>query len=315
METAGLGVRAASFAWSAASRLAWAVSPPPVRVEGIRVVSVGAIAAGGAGKTPLAIEIAARLCDRGIPTAIVLRGYGGAASEAGALVSDGLRVLLGARAAGDEAVLAARRVPGVVVRVGVDRVRAVERARADGARAVVIDDGFQTRSLARDVDVVAIDDGPHPAVVHRESPRALGRATILAVRGATSLPQDSRGVAWTLDPEAIVDADLCTVGAPEALAGSRVVVACGVARPERVAAGVRALGATVVDTVFAWDHRPVAQRAARAFAHASADRIVTTEKDLVREPAAWARLPAWAVRVRAVLGPGRERLEALLEEP
>jgi tetraacyldisaccharide 4'-kinase len=312
MDLGRMGVAALSAVWSRATRIAREASPPPVRVEGIRVLSIGALAAGGSGKTPLAIEIASRLRDRGVPTAIVLRGHRGSASGEGALVSDGTRIVLGALAAGDEAVLAARRVPGALVRIGRDRAVAAAKARAEGARAVVLDDGFQERRLVHDVDVVAVDAVPRASVVRRESEASLDRATLLAVRGAAELPPDPRAFVFALEPEALVDAGLAVVG-PPSLRGRRVVVACGIARPERFLSTVRALGATVAAQVLARDHAPVAGRAAQVLARARADAIVTTEKDLVREPLVWARLPVLGVRASARLGAGASRLDALLE--
>jgi tetraacyldisaccharide 4'-kinase len=300
--------------WSAATRLRGAAARP-IRVPGVHVVSVGALAAGGAGKTPLAMEVARRLRDAGVAVAVVLRGYRGTLSLRGALVSEGAGPVLDARRAGDEAVLVARRLPGVLVRIGADRVLATRRARADGARVVVLDDGLQHRRLARDVDVVAVDDVARPdrdGIVLREGTRGLGRATLLAVRGATALPDDPRAFAFDVRPEALVDAGLAPVGPPQDLRGARVVVACGIARPDRFVEAVRALGARVVTVVACRDHAPVAARAAAA--SRGADLVVTTEKDLVREPDPWKCLPAVGIRVQVVLGAGKDRLEACLSE-
>ena len=305
-----LGARIVSQAWSGASRIARRFAGPPVRVDGVFVISVGALAAGGAGRTPLAMEIASRLVGSGRRVAIVLRGYRGTASRRGVLVSDGTRVLATAGEAGDEAMLAARRVAGALVRVGADRVAAVRQARAEGARVVVLDDGLQHRRLHRDADVVVVDATPDPRDVLREDEGALERATLLAVCGAPALPVDPRGFAWTLEPEALVDSGLVPIAAPQELEGRSVVVAFGIARPERVVETVRALGARVVGRVFARDHSNVALRAAKA--RRDAEVIVTTEKDLVREPEAWERLPVVGLRMRVALGAGRERLEALL---
>jgi tetraacyldisaccharide 4'-kinase len=304
--------RLASIAWSGASRLARRLGPSPVRVPGVRVISVGALAAGGAGKTPLAMAIARRLVRAGVPTAIVLRGYRGAASRSGAIVSDGARVLAGAEDAGDEAMLHARGVPGAIVRIGADRLEAVRRARADGASVVVLDDGFQHVRVARDVDLCAIDAACDRAPLVREGADALDRATLLAVRDAGALPSDPRAFAWTLEPEALVDADLRTIGTPRDLAGRSVVVACGIARPERVIATALAAGARVVGAVFARDHARVASRASRALRTSRAETILTTEKDLVREPARWAALPVAALSMRVVFGAGSERLAAAI---
>ncbi len=242
-----------------------------------------------------------------------MRGYRGVRSRAGALVSDGEGASMDAFAAGDEAVLVSRRLPGVLVRVGADRVEATRRARADGARVVVLDDGFQHRRLARDADVVAVDDVDRPdrdGIVLREGSGALARAHVLAVRGATSLPDDPRAFGFDLVPEALVDSFLHPIGMPADIEGARVVVACAIGRPDRFVRTVRGLGAQIVTVVAGRDHGPIAARAAAAAR--GADRIVTTEKDLVREPREWERLPVVGLRVHVALGAGKERLLAAI---
>ena len=106
----------------------------PKTVAGVAVLSVGGLTVGGSGKTPLAMHLAGALRDRGVPTAVVSRGYRGAWEHSGGVVSDGTRVFASVAEAGDEPLLAAIRLPGVAVVVGSDRVAATERARARGAR-------------------------------------------------------------------------------------------------------------------------------------------------------------------------------------
>lgn len=120
------------------------------------VVSVGNITLGGTGKTPIVAEVAGWLRDEGFAVAILTRGYGRRGSG---------RVVLGAKSgeptpavAGDEPILLARSVPGAYVVVDADRVAAgVWAARELGATAFVLDDGFQHRRIARDLDLVAVD--------------------------------------------------------------------------------------------------------------------------------------------------------------
>lgn len=124
---------------------------------GIPVISVGNLSVGGTGKTPLVAWIAARLLEEGRSPAVVSRGYGGTAGRGPCLVSEGRGPLVSSRVAGDEPLLLARRLPGVAVVVGSDRVAGASAARAAGADVVVLDDGFQHRRLARDLDLVLLD--------------------------------------------------------------------------------------------------------------------------------------------------------------
>jgi len=108
---------------------------------GVPVVCIGNLTTGGTGKTPLVVWLCRYLRERQVPCAILTRGY---KMPRGAL--------------SDEPALLAAQCPGVAVVVNPDRVAgAAEAIRSHGARVLVMDDGFQHRRLARDLDIVAID--------------------------------------------------------------------------------------------------------------------------------------------------------------
>jgi len=252
----------------------------PVRVPGVSVVSVGGLTVGGAGKTPVAMAIAERVRDGGWPVAVVLRGYGGTGSGEGLLVSDGVRLLAGAARAGDEAVLHARRLPGVLVRIGADRVEAVRRARADGARLVVVDDGFQHRRLARDLDVVCLGAAEG---LRREGDLALARADVIVAidRDPPREPSGRFVSARTVATALVRGPELAPADRPlAALAGARVALACAIAHPGRFARTVEALGATVVSHRTRRDHGTL--RPEDLTCPPDADLVLVTEKDLVK---------------------------------
>ena len=109
----------------------------------VPVVSVGNLTTGGTGKTPLVVWIARWLAGRGVATAILSRGYGSTAPDG----SDT-----------DEALLFRRFVPHVPHLTGSDRYASGQRAIADhGAQCLVLDDGFQHRQLARDLNIAVVD--------------------------------------------------------------------------------------------------------------------------------------------------------------
>jgi tetraacyldisaccharide 4'-kinase len=304
------------------------------------VVSVGNLTVGGTGKTPVVECVARWLQEDGFRVAVVSRGYGrrGAPVE---LVSDGGGPLVDAERAGDEPVLLARRVPGLVVVVGADRVAAgrwaVERV---GAGVVVLDDGFQQRRLAKDVEVVCLDarapwgrGGLFPAGTLREPPGALARAHLLVLthagqgRDAVRLAADVRALArgapcvtadYRLD--AVVDAATGAVHGVEALRGRPVLAFAGIAVPGGLDATLGAAGATVRDLVGFPDHHryragdgALLARRARA---AGAEVLVTTEKDAVRLGpllgVVGALPPVWIARVRLDLGGDVEAWRAAL---
>jgi tetraacyldisaccharide 4'-kinase len=146
-----------------------------------KVISVGNIVAGGAGKTPLVIYIARLAIDAGKKTAVVARGYN--------RLERGLREI-SARSSwqevGDEPLEIYRSIPGVRVYVSEFKTEAALKAAADGAEIIIVDDGFQHRKLARDIDIVCLDNanpfGPGgyiPYGMMREPRRSLKRANAI----------------------------------------------------------------------------------------------------------------------------------------
>ena len=156
----------------------------PVRA-GIPVVCVGNLVAGGAGKTPVALSFAALLQQKGHATHFLSRGYGG--TIRGPHRVD--RRCDSPTMVGDEALLLAVVSP---TWVSVDRVAGVRAAAQAGAEIVVMDDGFQNPSIAKDLSVVVIDGsygfGNHhviPAGPLREPVAdGLARADTVAILGA-----------------------------------------------------------------------------------------------------------------------------------
>ena len=142
------------------------------------VVSVGNLTVGGGGKTPLTMALAQGLTDRGLRIAVLSRGYGGKFKGRALLVSDRTGVRADARRAGDEAVLLARRLPGIPVAVAPRRWHAGRLVAALGPiDCFLLDDGFQHRRLVRTVDLCLIradeTDGGGPEATAPPRPRLL----------------------------------------------------------------------------------------------------------------------------------------------
>ena len=158
-----------------------------------RVISVGNIVVGGTGKTPAVIVIAEHLQREGVRVAILLRGYKRRVREKVTIVSDGEKVCASPIESGDEADMMAKRLSGVPIIVGKCRYLtgqvALERFKVD---VLLLDDGFQHRQLARDVDILTIP-ATHPfgspkkllpAGTLREPPTALRRADLILLTHA-----------------------------------------------------------------------------------------------------------------------------------
>jgi tetraacyldisaccharide 4'-kinase len=276
------------------------------------VISVGNLSVGGSGKTPVVAWLAARLHDAGLPVSILSRGYGGSFRGAALVVSDGASVFAKAGLGGDEPVMLAAELPGVVVAIGPRRDvvgRAVE-ARF-GRRVHILDDGFQHLRLARDLDLVCLDAAdlrghPLPAGRLREQPAALGRADVLLLDEPA---EADLARARALAPRALVlKGTRRTLGffdlqGRPAAAPARPFLLSGIARPERFESSVRdSVGQVVGHRAFrdhhAFDARDLGECVAVARA-AAADAIVTTAKDAVRLPEAPAALPILVLRIAA----------------
>jgi tetraacyldisaccharide 4'-kinase len=289
----------------------------PARLER-PVISVGNLAVGGRGKTPIVRWLALLLRDHGLTVSVLSRGYGG--SFRGELLV--VEASTPAALAGDEPVMLARELPGVVVAVG--RRRAVAGRQVEerfGPRVHVLDDGFQHLSLARDLDLLCVepadlDARPLPAGPLREFPSALARAHLVLIQGADSAAAASararlgeeRTCVWHRMPLGFVGLD----GAPRERP-RRAVLLSGIAAPQAFEADVRGLGVEVAGHARYRDHHPyrpkeVAAAVARAEA-AGAEAVVTTAKDAVRLGAPAPGPPILVLR-SGVRIEGEERLRA-----
>jgi len=159
-----------------------------------RTISIGNLTTGGTGKTPLVIKCAEILAGRGKRVCILTRGYG-RNSKGRVLVSNGREVLADASTAGDEPVeIAKRLLKKAVVVADADRVAAAKWAKDEfGVSVFLLDDAFQHRQAARDVNIISIDaTDPFgggkllPAGRLREPVAAISRADAVVITRANS---------------------------------------------------------------------------------------------------------------------------------
>jgi tetraacyldisaccharide 4'-kinase len=274
----------AGAAWSAVGRLLQAFSRP--YCPPVPLVCVGNLVAGGAGKTPVALSLAAHLVSRGIVLHIMTRGYGGRLG--GPMRVDPARH--DAADVGDEALLLAARGPCWVAR---DRAAGVGAAVAAGAKMVLLDDGFQNPVIAKTLSLLVVDAGYGfgngrviPAGPLRESlARGLARADAVVLLEAETKPRcmEALGIDGA---RPVLHAVLRPVGG-ERFAGERLLAFAGIGRPEKFFATLRALGVELVGTRSFPDHHPFRadeiDQLLRAAERAQA-RLITTAKDIVRVP-------------------------------
>lgn len=248
----------------------------PARRAPIPVISVGNLAVGGTGKTPLSAWLARWFADRGVPVAVAVRGYGA-----------------------DEIVLHGRWNPDIAVHAHRRRARAVAAAAESGARLAVLDDAFQHRAVRRDLDLVLLAaEGPKnhrllPRGPFREPPQALRRADFVLITRRTASREDADAVAeWARRAAPSVPTVHVAFrpgrwqrldGTPASAPRGEVLAVAGIARPELFVATLRETGAGPVELVTFPDHHHYRAGDAAAIRRFAANRpVVTTEKDAVK---------------------------------
>jgi tetraacyldisaccharide 4'-kinase len=298
----------------------------PVEQPPLPVISVGNLAVGGTGKTPFTLWLARSLRERGVRIAILSRGYRGRSGGV-TVVSTGAGPLASPSEVGDEAVMLARCFDGVLL-TAPRRSAGVKAAAELGCDAVLLDDGFQHRRIARCVDLVLLNGrrGPLlPAGPLRERLNALRRADVLILVDHGSpdhlqVPHSAAGKPVhrvQFEPTSVMQS-ACGHWQPQPLsllAGRRVVAVAGIARPERFYQLLRQWD-VMIEEIFEFpdhhDYTPADwQRINRSAS--GADFVVTTEKDLVKlEAFPFATGKLIALRIEPCVERSEELLEMIL---
>jgi len=257
------------------------------------VISVGSVSAGGAGKTPMVLLLARILRHRGYAVRILTRGY-----KRSSDVTSRVEPFDDAAWQGDEPVLLAQR-SGVPVFVGADRYQAGVMAEHEepSEKLVVhlLDDGFQHRKLARDVDIVLltqadVEDTLLPAGNLREPLSAIAEADVVVLREeeAASLRSVVAGLSGDKRVPAIwvIRRSLSLGEGGDVALPTKPLAFCGIARPENFTKMLAAQGYEPMDTMIFPDHHAYddgdIHRLIERGRQVDANGLVTTEKDAVK---------------------------------
>jgi len=273
------------------------------------VISVGNLAVGGTGKTPMVIWLARFLLEEGWRVGVVSRGYKGEKTEKVLVVSDGRNILAGSDISGDEPQLLARRLPGIPVLCSTKRALAAEAAVEQfRCEVVILDDGFQHRFVARNLDIVMFDsrypfgDGSlFPRGILREQTTALTRAQVLVLSrfdGSEQAEQSHKNLVGQWPDKTVVTAAHRATHLFKAttqkelplssVENKRLAAFAGIGRPDDFFRTVRGLGADLVHTTALPDHHPLTIELLASLVEEASDQKpelwLTTEKDWVRLP-------------------------------
>ncbi|MDQ6736084.1 MAG: tetraacyldisaccharide 4'-kinase [Gemmatimonadota bacterium] len=282
----------------------------------VPVVSVGNLTVGGTGKTPVTAYLVHELLAMGHRPAVVMRGYGD-----------------------DEPVLHERLNPWATVYTGANRSQSIARAERDGADVVVMDDAFQHRAAARDLDIVLVSadswreglrvlpSGPlrEPltsleradiVIVTRKSADVVAAASVVEALRRHVRPQTAM-VTATIMPVEITAFVRPATKPLQTLRGASVLAIAGVGDPVSFYNQLRALDARVTERRFR-DHHAYNEQEAIGLARESAGHkyVITTEKDAIKLASVWpVNAPElWYLSQAVTLAEGSASVGAALAE-
>jgi tetraacyldisaccharide 4'-kinase len=325
LERCGLRLASLPYGWAVAIRNrlfdgGWRA----IQRAGVPVISVGNLTVGGTGKTPCVEYVARLFCQLNRRVAILSRGYGS---------RDGPN---------DEALLLEGNLPDVPHLQGADRValarKAVEELKCD---VLLLDDGFQHRRLARDLDIVLLDATRPwgfghllPRGLLRESKRGLERADLVLVTRCDQVAQPAaerlqaevaqlapqmQVILTSHQPTVWIDAERRTTPL-EQFAGKRVAAFCGIGNPDAFRRTLVDLGMTLGAFRSFPDHHAYTRTDIEALCNwarqnATEGIVVTTQKDLVKlRLTRLGECELWALRIQLRIHAGQDTLDRKLKE-
>ncbi len=287
---ARVGLRVLSWGWAAgawAKEAGYTMGLRRSRRLEVPVISVGNLAVGGTGKTPFVAWLARRLLEQGHRPGILARGYGGPLPE---------------RTLNDEGLVLAHLLGSDVPQIqDPDRVRGGRALLEQHPKVdvILLDDGFQHRRVARDLDIVLLDAMEPFGLGHllprgrlRERPGGLRRAGAAVLTRTERVRDDVAEAAlkkiasFVRGPLARARTETVPRSLRDELGGAAVFAVCGIGNPAAFLGTLADLGTRIVGRRILQDHEVLPQStwldiSAQA-REAGAECIVTTRKDAVK---------------------------------
>jgi tetraacyldisaccharide 4'-kinase len=257
----------------------------PSYTSALPVLCIGNLTAGGAGKTPTAMEFARVAKAMKLKPGFLTRGYGSAVRRGPLKVNFRSH---NSHDVGDEALLLAARAPTVVC---ADRVAGVKMLEEMGVDLVIMDDGFQNPALYKDFSLVVVDAGRaigngfvHPAGPLRAPLKTqLARADALLLVGTSTATAKVVRVAAKMAKPVI--AAMIQVSKPGRWKDAKVYAYCGIGAPNKFYHSLEAVGAQVLETRSFPDHHVYSPTDCEELLQRAEELdalLVTTTKDKAR---------------------------------
>jgi tetraacyldisaccharide 4'-kinase len=300
------------------------------------VISIGNITLGGTGKTPLVIWLCNYLHKQNLSCAILTRGY---KTQTKTKTSNNTTI----NTITDEPAVLSENCRHVEVIVDPDRVAGAAKAIEEfGAKVLIMDDGFQHRRLARDLDIVTIDATQpfgygkiFPAGLLREPPTSLGRADAVVITRCDQISEPELGKIknklLTINPKLLIAQSIHAAAniistdnsetSVEQLNGSKIFAFCGIGNPNSFITTIEALGAEITGSKIYNDHHQYTQSNLvdiyTQAGLAGAEFILTTQKDWtkikpLKPDIEDIRLAYMVVEIKFIAG--RDKLTCLIKD-
>ena len=301
------------------------------------VISIGNIVVGGTGKTPTVAAIAKLMQRTGSNVAVLLRGYKRQSAEKMLIVSDGKNRLCSREECGDEAYMLTHQLSDIAIIIGKRRYLTGETAIDQfDCNVVILDDGFQHRQLARDLDILTIDATlPYglgsllPIGTLREPVSSIKRADIIILTRTDVTGIDIEQLKTELNQFAPTTPILESIHKPTSLyqlnrtddtstiplnnlSGKRLLAVCGIGNPKAFAATLERHNPDKVELLAFPDHHVYTESDLQTIEHemkrCEAEWIVTTQKDEQKLASLNTDLPIFVLAIELVITEGEKVL-------
>lgn len=286
------------------------------------VISIGNLTLGGTGKTPCVIWLARALEQKGIKTAISIRGYGSPAENALLLV-DGKSKTPDPAEVGDESAMMAQALPEIPLLVGKNRILAGAKAKELGAQILILDDGFQHLKIHREMDIVLIDGNKllnaekmFPRGKLREPLSSLRRADIVILSKPGEMAEEILAEIKKIHPACPIFKMRYQALYPEKFYGKKAYLFAGIADPEQFFKLCQSLKIHIVGKKAFSDHHQYNDKEIwKINAEAKkrgAEILLTTEKDFVRLKGFKSEIPVQTLPIKPDFFGDEEKIVGLI---